>query len=104
MENIKKYTFPEPLGQFQQTLAQSILRQTLLKGIQVFSNEGTHRYSRGDNRKKCEIILEILKILFSRTTCPISTKLGTKHPMKKGIQVFQMKGHTLFQGEMIAKM
>ena len=30
---------------------------------------------------------EILKIFLSRTTGPISTKLGTKHPWMKGIQV-----------------
>ena len=38
-----------------------------------------------------------------RTTKPISTKLGTKHPWVKGIQVFQMIGHTLFKGEIITK-
>ena len=37
-------------------------------------------------------------IIFSRTTGPISTKLGTKHPLVKGISVFQRKDHALFQG------
>ena len=50
---------------------------------------------------------EIAKInwqkIFSRTTATISTKLHTKHPLVKGIQVFQVKGYNLFQEEMITK-
>ena len=34
-----------------------------------------------------EIVKIYLKIFFSRTTEPISTKLGTKYPLVKGIQV-----------------
>ena len=36
-----------------------------------------------------------LKIIFSRTTEPISTKLGTKHPWVKGIQVFIFSPRTI---------
>jgi hypothetical protein len=40
---------------------------------------------------KEEIIVKMgwghLKIFFSRTTVPILTRLGTKHPWVKGIQV-----------------
>jgi hypothetical protein len=41
--------------------------------------------------------------IFSRTTGPILTRLGTNYPWVKGIQFVQMKGITLFQGEIIAK-
>jgi hypothetical protein len=41
--------------------------------------------------------------IFSRTTGPILTRLGTDHTYVKGIQVFQMKGITLLQGEIIPK-
>lgn len=40
-------------------------------------------------------------IFFSRTTCPISTKLCTKHFCKRAFKLAQMKGSALFQGEMI---
>ena len=40
----------------------------------------------GDNYEIAKIHGRNLKI-FSRTTEPISTKLGTKHPWVKGIQV-----------------
>ena len=48
---------------------------------------------------------ELLKIFFSRTTGAFSTKLGTKHPWVKMIQVFffQMKGHAFLKVEIIAK-
>jgi hypothetical protein len=39
---------------------------------------------------------------FSRTTGPNFTRLGTNHPLVKGIQV-QKKGIALIQGEIIAK-
>ena len=44
-------------------------------------------FQKGDNYEKVKIHLQNLKI-FSRTTGPISTKLGTKHPLVKGIQVY----------------
>ena len=41
-----------------------------------------------------------LKILFSRTTDPISTNFGTKHPWVKGIQVCSNEGpHPLSRGD-----
>ena len=58
-----------------------------MKGIQVCSNEAPCPFPRGDNYKNNEKTLTKLKIFFSRTTEPISTKLGTKHPWVKGIQV-----------------
>ena len=40
---------------------------------------------------------------FSRTTLPISSKLDIKHHAKKGFKFLQMKGHTIFKGEIIPK-
>ena len=58
-----------------------------VKGIQVCSNERPHPFPRGDNYKIVKIHWQNLKIFFSRTNGPISTKLGTKSPWVKGIQV-----------------
>ena len=54
-----------------------------VKGIQVCSNEGPHLFPRGDNYEIAKYIDKIKKILFSRTTGLISTKLDTKHPWVK---------------------
>jgi hypothetical protein len=45
-----------------------------------------------------------LKIFFSRTSRPNSIKLGTNYSWVKRILVFQIKGQTLFKGEIITKM
>ena len=58
-----------------------------VKGIQVCSNKGPCPFPRGDNDEIAKIHWRNLKILFSRTTGPISTKLCTKHPWMKEIQV-----------------
>ena len=73
------------------------------KGIQVCSNEGHRPFPRGDNYEIVKIHWWNLKIFFSRTTGPISTKLGIKHPRVKGIQVCSNEGPALFQGEIITK-
>ena len=87
----KPFTFssssPEPQGQFQ------------LMRIQVCSNEGPHPFPREDNYKIAKMHWLKLRILFSRTTGPISTKLCTMPPWV----MVQMKGHTLFEGEIIMK-
>ena len=44
-------------------------------------------FQRGDNYEIAKIHWWNLKIFFSRTTGPISTKLGTMHPWVKGFQV-----------------
>ena len=49
-------------------------------GIQIFTNKGSHPISRGDDSKIIKMYGEYLKIFFSRTTRPVSTKLGIKHP------------------------
>ena len=56
-------------------------------GIQVCTNEGPCPFPREDNKEIAKIHWQTLKI-FLRTTGPISTKLGTKHPWVMGIQVY----------------
>ena len=70
--------------------------------MQAYSNEGPHHFTSGDNYGIMKIQLRNLKI-FSRTTEPISTKLDTKHPWIKGIQVCSNEGLILFQGQIIMK-
>ena len=81
---------PEPPGQFLPNLAHSILGWWGFKFVQMKD----HALFQG------EIITKIhwrnLKI-FLRTTGPISTKLGTKHPWVKGIQVRTNEGPRPFQ-------
>ena len=50
--------------------------------------------------RNSENTLTKFKIFFSRTTEPISTKHGTKHPLVKGIQVCSNEGlHPFSRGE-----
>jgi hypothetical protein len=58
-----------------------------VKGIQVCSNKGPGPLQRGDNNKNVKMGWGHLKILFSRTTGPILTRLGTNHPWKERIPV-----------------
>ena len=55
-----------------------------MKGIQVNSNGGQHPFPLRNDNEKENNHLQNLIILFSRTTGPISTKLGTNHPCVKG--------------------
>ena len=56
-----------------------------VKEIQVCSNEEPRPFPSEDNYEIAKIHWRNLKIFFSRTTDPISTKLSTKHPWVKGI-------------------
>ena len=80
----KPFTFssssPEPQGQFQWIR------------IQVCSNEGPHPFPREDNYKIAKMHWLKLRILFSRTTGPISTKLCTMPPWVMGIKVYSNEG------------
>ena len=67
-----------------------------VKEIQVYSNEEPCPFPRGDNYEKAKIHWWNLKIFFYRTTGLISTKLGTKHPWVKGIQVCSNEGNHPF--------
>ena len=64
-----------------------------MKGIQVCSIEGPRPSQRGDNWERIKINWQLLKMLFSRTTGPISTTLGTK----RGIQVCSNEGPHPYQ-------
>jgi hypothetical protein len=63
-----------------------------VKGIQVCSNKGSGPLQRGDNHKNVKMGLGHLKIIFSRTTGPILTRLGTHHPWRERIQVSLKEG------------
>jgi hypothetical protein len=73
-----------------------------VKRIQVCSNKWPGPLQREDNHKNVKMGWGHLK-MFSRTTWPILTRLGTNHPWVKGIQVCSKKGIVSLQGEMIAK-
>ena len=76
---------PEPPG----------TKQTWLNGIHVYTKEGPHPFLRGDFSQIMKIHWQHLKIFFSITTAPISTKLCPKYLWVKGIQ-----WPCLFQGKM----
>ena len=86
------------MGQFKPNLAQSILGWRGFKFF--FSTEGPRSFSRGDNYDIVKIHWQNFKIFFSRTTGPISTKLGTKHLWVKRIQVCLKEGPTLWYNHM----
>ena len=67
-------------------------KHTWVKGIQVCSNEEPRPCPRRDNYEIAKIYWWNLKIFFSKTTRPISTKLSIKHPWVKGIQISLNKG------------
>ena len=53
-------------------------------------------FPRGDNYEIAEIHWQIKKIFFSRTTGPISIKIGTNHPWVKGILVYSNEKPRIF--------
>ena len=63
-----------------------------VKEIQVCSKEGPHASQKGDNQEIIEINLQLLKIFFSRTNRPITTKLCTQYPWLKEIHVCSNEG------------
>ena len=71
-------------------------KASLGEGDSVCSNEGPRPFPRGDNYEIVKIHWRNWKIFFSRTTEPISTKLGTKHPWVKWIQVCSNDGPSPF--------
>jgi hypothetical protein len=74
-----------------------------MKGIRVCSNKGTGPLQRGDNHKNVNMGLGHLKI-FSRTTGPILTSLGTLFILGRNDSKFvQVKGIAPLQGEVIVK-
>jgi hypothetical protein len=53
-----------------------------MKGVRLCSNKGTGPLQNGDNHKNIKMGLGHLEI-FSRTTGPILTRLGTNHPREE---------------------
>ena len=70
-------------------------KASLNEGDSSLFNEGPHPFPRRDNYEIAKIHWQNIKILFSRTTEPISTKLGTKHPWVKGIKFCSKKNHLI---------
>ena len=58
----------------------------------VCSNEWPHPLPRGDKYEIVKLLLQNHKKFFSRIPGLISTKLGTKFPLVKGIQVCSIEG------------
>ena len=96
---IFSFSSPEPHDKFQSNLAQSILGLTWFNFVQM---KGLVLFSRGYNYEIAKIHWRNLKILFSRTSRPISTtcKLCTKHALVMRTQVCSNDGPppALFKG------
>ena len=84
--NLKKKSFQEPMVHFQRNWHKASLGEG---DLSLFN------WTKGIiSKKRKYIILRIWK-LFSRTTGPILTKLGTKNPLVKGIQDSIDKKHSI---------
>ena len=98
----KLFTFssssPEPLGQFQPNLAQSIIRWRESRVSQIY---GHTLFQREIITKLQKYLSQVYKNCFFRTIRPISTKLGTKHPWVKRIQVSTNKDLSIMKKEMM---
>jgi hypothetical protein len=66
-----------------------------VKGIQVCSNKVPGPLQRGDNHKNVKMGWGHLKILFSRTSGPILTRVDTNYPWVKGIKICSKEGDSL---------
>jgi hypothetical protein len=66
------------------------------------SVKGPGPLQRGDSQKNAKMGLGLIKI-FSRTTGPILTKLGTNCHWGRGFKIVQMKSNVLSQWEIIAR-
>ena len=66
-------------------------------GIQNYTNNDDRPFPRGDNSEMYKYNDIFLKIFFSRTTGPISFKLGTSHPQVTEFQICTSKGPSLLQ-------
>ena len=68
-------------------------KHSWVTGIQVCSNEGHRPFPKGDNCEIAKIHRRNLKIFFSRTIGPISTKLGILGC--RGFKFVQIKNHSI---------
>ena len=71
------------------------LNHYLVKGIHVCSNEESRPFPKGDYYVLAKIHWWVCEIIFSRTTGPVSTKLGTNLFWVKGIQICSNEGPLL---------
>ena len=69
-----------------------ITKHTWVERIQVCSNKGPRPFPRRDRSENVKLYWKYFKIFFFRTTWPISTKRGIKHPWVEGIQVCSNAG------------
>ena len=81
---IKAHTIPRTTGPISTKFG---TKHPWVDGIHIFTNKGPHPSSRGDNNKIIKIYGEYFKIFYFRSTGPISTKLGIKHPWIQEIQI-----------------
>ena len=91
-QNLKN-VFSKTTGPFSTKLG---TKNPWVKGFQVINIRGSAHSQRGDNYEIGKLNWQIWKIVFSKTTEPISTIIGTKHPWVKGFKFVQMKGSALF--------
>ena len=100
----KLFTFSssrEPFGPISTKLG---TKHPWMKGIRICSMKGFRSFPRGDNYEIVKIHWQFSKIFF-RTSRPIATKLGPKHPWVKRIQNCSNEGFcSFFQGEKIMKL
>ena len=88
---------PEPLGANFNKLG---TKHPWVKGIQAYSNEGQRSLPKGNNYEIAKLNWRNFKIFFSKTTGPISTKLGTKLSWIVGIQDYKNEGPShLWKGD-----
>jgi hypothetical protein len=66
-----------------------------VKGIQVCSNNGPGSLQRGEKCKNLKMWWDQLKIIFCRTTGPISKRLGTDHLWVEGFLFCANEGDCL---------
>ena len=97
---IQKASSPEPLGQFQRNLAQSI------PGWRDFSlfYWRVHSFPRGDHYENAKKHKQIWKINTFITFGAIQSNLAQSILGYNGFEFVQMKGPALFQGEIIMKL
>ena len=71
-----------------------------MKGIPFSTTEGPCPFPRGDNYEKVKIHWRNLKIFFSRTTGPISTKLGIEVSLgEQDFSLFQWRVALFYRGD-----
>ena len=74
------------------------IKASLSKVDSNFCKRRPRPFPRGGNNDIAKIHWRILKIFFSRTSKPNSTKLGTEHPWVNGFKYNQKKDTVFFKG------